>query len=206
MNMTSKWMMALALAAGPMAAQAQTYNLDIIMSGIQGIPSTTFAGSFNFNAGGTCFGSTAYCPAGTTPDFTHVHIGDPLSIDPPGGALAFTQVIGGGGSLSFNDTYLGTAPNSSFAYWLNFTINSPLGGPATSIGLNNIEFTTSPNVTGIWSCGGPNVLPTAGVTCPTATLTKAPEIDPASAASGLTLLLGSLMVLRGRRPRALQSK
>jgi len=29
--------------------------------------------------------------------------------------------------------------------------------------------------------------------------TRAPEIDPASAASGLTLLLGSLMVLRGRR-------
>lgn len=33
-----------------------------------------------------------------------------------------------------------------------------------------------------------------------ATPTKAPEIDPASAASGLTLLLGSLMVLRARRP------
>jgi hypothetical protein len=28
---------------------------------------------------------------------------------------------------------------------------------------------------------------------------KAPEIDPASAASGLTLLLGALAVLRGRR-------
>jgi hypothetical protein len=31
----------------------------------------------------------------------------------------------------------------------------------------------------------------------------APEIDPASAASGLTLLLGSLLVLRGRRPLTL---
>ena len=30
----------------------------------------------------------------------------------------------------------------------------------------------------------------------------APEIDPASAASGITLLLGGLMVLRGRRPEA----
>ena len=30
-------------------------------------------------------------------------------------------------------------------------------------------------------------------------ITAAPEIDPASAASGLTLLLGSLMVRRGRR-------
>ena len=29
-------------------------------------------------------------------------------------------------------------------------------------------------------------------------VTRAPEIDPASAASGLTLLLGGLAVLRGR--------
>jgi hypothetical protein len=33
------------------------------------------------------------------------------------------------------------------------------------------------------------------------TVTQAPEIDPASAASGLTLLLGGLAVLRGRRMR-----
>ncbi len=33
----------------------------------------------------------------------------------------------------------------------------------------------------------------------TVTTTTAPEIDPASAAGGLTLLLGSLLVLRGRR-------
>lgn len=34
---------------------------------------------------------------------------------------------------------------------------------------------------------------------------SAPEIDPASAASGLTLLLGSLIVLRGRRSREIES-
>jgi|HubBroStandDraft_2_1064218.scaffolds.fasta_scaffold16883_3 hypothetical protein len=34
---------------------------------------------------------------------------------------------------------------------------------------------------------------------------KAPEIDPASVASGFTLLLGSLLVLRGRRRTELQS-
>ena len=32
-------------------------------------------------------------------------------------------------------------------------------------------------------------------------LLAAPEIDPASAASGLTLLVGGLVVLRGRRSR-----
>jgi hypothetical protein len=35
--------------------------------------------------------------------------------------------------------------------------------------------------------------------------TQAPEIDPTSAASGLTLLLGGLLVLRGRRPMKLDS-
>jgi len=35
--------------------------------------------------------------------------------------------------------------------------------------------------------------------------TNAPEIDPASAASGVTLLMGSLLVLRGRRGRGLGS-
>jgi hypothetical protein len=34
---------------------------------------------------------------------------------------------------------------------------------------------------------------------------RAPEIDPASAASGFTLLLGGLLVLRGRRPMKLVS-
>jgi hypothetical protein len=199
MNTVPKWLMALVLAAGPMVAQAQTYNLDITMKGIQGIPSTTFAGSFTFNAGGTCFGSAAYCPTGTTPELTHVNISDPLSLDPPGGPFAFTQAFGGGKSLSFSDTYFGTPPTSSFVFFLNFTIDAPLGGAATSIGLNNISFDTSSNVTGIWSCGG-----TPGVTCPTATLTKAPEIDPASAVGGLTLLLGSVIVLRGRRARVLK--
>jgi hypothetical protein len=35
----------------------------------------------------------------------------------------------------------------------------------------------------------------------TVTSTKAPEIDPASAVSALTMLLGGLAVLRGRRAR-----
>ncbi len=42
--------------------------------------------------------------------------------------------------------------------------------------------------------------PTAGVWT-TAPVVPVPEIDPTSAASGLTLLLGSMLVLRGRRVR-----
>jgi hypothetical protein len=45
---------------------------------------------------------------------------------------------------------------------------------------------------------------TAGSTISVSPVTSAPEIDPASAASGLTLLLGALMVLRGRRGSKLE--
>ena len=44
------------------------------------------------------------------------------------------------------------------------------------------------------AAAGASVLPCAAAAC-----VLAPEIDPASAASALTLLAGSLMVLRGRR-------
>jgi hypothetical protein len=190
-------LMALTLAAAPISAQVQTYDLDIVMKGIQGIPTTTFEGSFTFNPAGTC-SSNFSCAAGTTPEFTKVSISDPLS----GGA--FTGIdygySSGLGSLNFTDA-LGGSLLSSTVYQLQFNTNAPLGGPARSIGLNSIAFYTEPNVTGAWSCGGPERSPNGGVTCPVATLTKAPEIDPASAASGLTLLLGSLLVVRGRRPR-----
>jgi hypothetical protein len=41
----------------------------------------------------------------------------------------------------------------------------------------------------------------AGAVIATAVPLRAPEIDPASALSGLTLLLGGLAILRGRRAR-----
>jgi hypothetical protein len=191
--------LAVGLLVGPVAAHAQTYDLDIAMMPHQGSTPIIFTGSFKFNSGGTCFGSAAFCPGGSTPDFTNVKISDPLSIDSPGRAFAFTDVTGGVGGLTFLDTYFGTAGKSSSVYALEFSINAPLGGTATTIGLNNVLFTTDFNVTGTLSCGGPDRLPNGGVTCTTAALTKAPEIDAISAASALTLLLGGLTVLRGRR-------
>jgi hypothetical protein len=54
--------------------------------------------------------------------------------------------------------------------------------------------------------GGFNISPPAGWTSinvppilPVGTLSVASEMDPAAAASGLTLLLGAIAVLRGRR-------
>jgi hypothetical protein len=43
MNTVARWAIALALSAGPMAAESQTYNLDITMTGV-----STFDGSFTF--------------------------------------------------------------------------------------------------------------------------------------------------------------
>jgi hypothetical protein len=205
MNSVSKWMMASALAftALPMAAQAQTYDLSITMTGIGGATPTTFAGSFNFNPAGTAGCSAAFCAPGAIPEFTNVNINNPLSIDPPGGRLAFTDASGGNTYINFADTYLGTPGQSSFVNTLSFTIDTSLGSSANTIGLDNIEFSTDGNSTGTYSCGGSSVLASLGVTCSQATLKvdtlKAPELDPTSAFSALTLLLGSLAVLRGRR-------
>ncbi|HTD10946.1 MAG TPA: hypothetical protein VK676_02650 [Steroidobacteraceae bacterium] len=199
----SKWMMAsmLVLAALPMAAQAQTYDFNVTMTGINGAGPTTFSGSFAFNAAGTGGCSAAFCAPGAIPEFTNVNINNPLSSDPAGGRFAFTDATSGGMNLNFVDTYLGTAGQSSFVNDLSLTIGTPLGGSATSIGLDNIEFSTDANGTGTHSCGGSSVLASLGVTCSQASLkvatVKAPEIDSSSAVSALTLLLGALAVLRG---------
>jgi hypothetical protein len=43
------------------------------------------------------------------------------------------------------------------------------------------------------------LMTTCGVASAAAVVASAPEIDPASAMSGLTLLLGGIAVIRGRR-------
>ena len=169
--MRSRWLIGAALTAASVAVNAQTYDLDITMTGIAATP-VTFSGSFSFNANGTGFCSAAFCGPGITPDFTDVLIKDPMSIDPPGGSLAFTATAGGSNTLVFFDTYGGTPGRSSFVYQLAFNIDGPLGATSRSIGLSNIYFTTDANVSGTYSGGGPARLPTPGVTCTTASLTE----------------------------------
>jgi hypothetical protein len=84
--------------------------------------------------------------------------------------LSFTFV--GTNSPSGNSVVLGTSGDSYAGFG-----STPSGcGPTGGCSLFIQESNTTP---GVWSV--------------------APEIDPASAASGLTLLLGDLAVLRGRR-------
>jgi hypothetical protein len=72
-------------------------------------------------------------------------------------------------------------------------------------GVNKITFSTTDTVSYLNSSGNPVIVTT---NAPDSTFVDqlkvssykaAPEIDPASAASALTLLLGGLAVLRGRR-------
>jgi hypothetical protein len=169
--MRTRWIVGAALSAAALAVNAQTYDLDITITGIAATP-VSFSGGFSFNANGTGFCSAAFCAPGITPDFAEVLIKDPLSIDPAGGSFAFTDTAGGPNTLVFFDTYGGAPGQSSFVYQLAFNIDSPLGGSSSSIGLSNIYFATDGNGSGTWSCGGPARLPTAGVTCTTATLSE----------------------------------
>jgi hypothetical protein len=86
--------------------------------------------------------------------------------------LSFTFV--GTNSPSGNSVVLGTSGDSYVGFG-----STPFGCGQIGCSLLIQESNTTP---GVWSVAQ-----------------KAPEIDPASAASGLTLLLGGLAVMRGRR-------
>jgi hypothetical protein len=71
-------------------------------------------------------------------------------------------------------------------------------------GVNDVKFSTTDTLTtfGIpGSTTGPDLTMVTQMTVDNFTA-KAPELDPTATASAVTLLLGSLLVIRGRRPKA----
>jgi hypothetical protein len=73
----SRWLIGAVLTAVSVTVNAQTYDLDITMTGIAATP-VTFSGSLSFNAKGTGCCSAAFCGPGITPDFAEVwHLDEP---------------------------------------------------------------------------------------------------------------------------------
>lgn len=95
------------------------------------------------------------------------------SVEP--GALFFSSSI-----ISFQNC-CGLTPDEQATYWVTIVPGTGLGSPSQE-GWNN-----DTNFGGVVDKGD------------ALAVREAPEIDPASAASGLTLLLGGLAVMRGRR-------
>jgi hypothetical protein len=155
-------------------AHVVVYQLEITMEFSDGPPQATptFSGTFMFNTDGTGFCSAAACTAGLIPDFSNLNIIDkPTFFSSYSGR--FTEVSGfqgpGGGELAFVDLEGFPPPGTSSIFVLVFDTDTPLGGPSPNIGISNITWIESPNVTGIFECG-PNA-PTPGILiCPVATL------------------------------------
>jgi hypothetical protein len=116
---------------------------------------------------------------------------------PPGGyAASLSTVISG----YYNGTLVKTFTNESGFCACGFPISVNMDG------VNDIKFTTSYTLS-LYGVGGYTV------TYPDATLVsqmtvdnfssavKAPELDPTATASAVMLLLGSLLVMNGRRAR-----
>ena len=162
------------------AANAQTYNVDITMVG--GFPApTTFVGRFMFNRNGTGLCSPGLCAPGVKPDFKNVLVTDPTGPYFGTPNKAFTYMEESGNTLTFVDAYGPNGLNGSDQYFLTFDLDTSLGGPHKNIGISNMTFIESFNVTGIYSCG-PNQVTPGQITCTTATLGKGhagkPGTDP----------------------------
>jgi hypothetical protein len=196
---------AVALLAGPISANAQvtTYTY-------QGAP---LFGSFDVSppAGADSF-TVPPIAVGTLNGFIILSapLGDNLnnvSVTP-----AFVD-ISTGIPLFRGDFTFSTNANGAIDAW-SMSLDGSVPGPggygltATSVGRGGVggdSATLSATCTAFFTLGAPQSFgcgssgsnTTPGVW--TSSATKVPEIDPASAASGLTLLLGGLATLRGRR-------
>ena len=170
-----KSLVALALLASGTAA-AQTYDLDIVIAGIEPTP-TTIAGSFTYDNG----------------VFTNIDIPMPLA---SGGTFTTPGAPVDASHVSFVDTYFGSAASgSSSVYVLDFNTEQPLGSKARTIELNDVVLVLAPNINGIYRCG-PGADGSIGFACPTATLTtslsRQASAGPVSAPEPATLSLFTL--------------
>jgi hypothetical protein len=129
-----------------------------------------------------------------------------------GGVVAISGSLSSSGIFDF-----GTATNPNFFVGTLSSSNTVTGvgtsldGSVTDVTFTRTSVPATNTIVGDWSGVGTQVVIGTGDNDATriadlviaSTTFSAPEIDPASAASGLTLLVGVLVVLRGRRPQRL---
>jgi hypothetical protein len=187
-GMTFKTLSLVAILAAS-AAHAKNYDFDLVVvqavSGSPGPVPLVFEGTFTDKAG----------------------VISNVNISTLGGLNPWPVTLNAYLDGAFVDSF---PTNQASDFFLAVTTARPLGGgrpdPITAAGIvfpgsgaaeiGSGGSTVQPYI----SCGGTsgNI---AGVSCfGSITRVRASEIDASSAVAGLTLLLGSLMVLRGRRP------
>jgi len=208
------WLILLPMVAGPMAANAQTETLDYV-----GSPFTSLTIGGNLNNGlqntipentgelvlssplGDNLHNAAIMPISWSFDnntqFGSIYLNSnsPFAGE-PGASSSFTFSTDASGSLTgwslsvIGGIFEGTN-SPSFA---SITISN--AGDSYSAGFSSPECAAPPGVvTGCFTIAESNIAPGNWGS----TISHVPEIDPASAASGLALLLGGCAVLLGRR-------
>ena len=206
---------AVAVLAGPISANAQSTTYTY-----QGAAFTAGSSNMNPPAGWTSISVppnfevaplngfiTLSAPLGdnlnnvsVTPTFVDITSGsDPFGSALFRGVFAFsTNAIGAidGWSISLDGSVPGPGGHTLTATSVDM---GGVGGDSATVSTTCTAFfpAGSPRSFESFGCGSTGSNTTPGVW--TSPATKAPEIDPASAASGLTLLFGGLAVLRGRR-------
>jgi hypothetical protein len=189
MNTVAKCMLAVAMVGASGAAVAQVYDVNFNVSGEHITGSITVGGetgtlaepdisAFTFTGTGintfNLSGTTLFCNGGG---------GCGLSAN--GGTLQF----GFGSSSVFEDIF--NCQNPGYCGFLSMNSAGVYGS-----GNGAVTFDVSGQGNGQWDAQ-------SGLSDLTLSPAAAPEIDPGFGASGLTLLLGGLLVLRGRRQHRL---
>jgi hypothetical protein len=181
MNREAKWLGALVFAlCGAATAHAQTYAIDFFDGSSTSIIDAT--GAFTYNAAqpaGSQFSNFTVDWSGNAFDFTALANATPTESHGCGsGNISLFSYLTTAACSSQNLSWLGEFQfSTSSASFIFSALDNPVASSVATSGF---------------------VIPEGGTFSATQTQTV-PELDPASAASGLTLLLGGLMVLRGRK-------
>jgi hypothetical protein len=204
MNTKILGLLAVALLVGPIVANAQADILDY-----QGAPLTVVSSTpLIIPPGYQLYSNPFISSLGTDPISGFIGLDTPLPVNGTtagNGALEIGGISMGVTSAEFVTT------NGVLTSW-SVSASDSAGGPG---GYWELDLTVTS--TGDSFNGSQDVLVYNPITpyflvpeytailsdnsTPGTLTTQAPEIDPASAASGLTLLLGSIVVLRGRRAK-----